>query len=214
MHFRFCVFALVVSCGSWASANLITNPGFEDSSVAAGQGIMPVGWFATSGTPDTYSNDGSFGLAPSGFGNFPGVTSHGGNCWIAGWSAIPESFMTSLTSPMSPGTVYTMSGWLHQALRADLDNRGGYDVYFGNGFSASILAGHLGDTVSTGAGWQSYSFSFVPTAAYDSIFFMPTGSSSYPGLDDVSLEAVPEPASIASMGLGLVALLRRRNRKA
>ena len=50
-----------------AEVNLLRNGSFEDvPNGDVGQAIMPSDWVAAYQTPDTYSNDGSYGLAPSG----------------------------------------------------------------------------------------------------------------------------------------------------
>lgn len=201
-----------------------TGPGFQD------QGLMPSGWPTASGTPDTYSNDGSFGLSPADFGNFPGITAFDGIRWVAGFSngrtaALTsiggEAFGTGLVSALSAGATYTIQAMLIQALRGDLNNPGGYDVFLATGNTAgglagAVLLGGLAPTTGIG-GWESRSLSFVApadAAARGFLIFAPyqagVGGSSYPGIDAVSLNsdagAVPEPASVAYMLVGAAGL--------
>ena len=66
-------------------ADLLLNGSFEFVPGSnAGQSLMPEDWVQTQVTADTYSNDGSYGLAPSDFNNFTGVTAQDGIRFIAG----------------------------------------------------------------------------------------------------------------------------------
>jgi hypothetical protein len=59
----------------------------------------------------------------------------------------------------------------------------------------------------------SYSYSFVAAGSTTSLSFIninPYVSQ----VDNVSVQAVPEPMTMAVLGLGAAAMLRRRNRKA
>ncbi len=113
---------LVLGLVQLAQANLITNASFEVvPNNNTGQGILPSNWVnipPPTPTADTYSNDGSYGVAPSAYGNFTGVTAKDGIRWVAGWSSAgQESFGQFLGSSLTANTDYAMSGWLHQAVR-------------------------------------------------------------------------------------------------
>lgn len=214
---RFLLIAGVAVCSSAFSQNLIANASFEMNSGGTGQGLLPTGWTSLNSSPDTYTNNGSFGLAPTGFGNFTGVTAQDGIAWVAGSSGPPESFGQVLATSLIAGQEYTISGWLHQAVRSDLNNPGGYQVRLITSTS-NVLLGTLGDTTSPTAGWVQKSFSFFAptTTGAQTLAFVPYAAASgtaYPGLDNLQLEAVPEPATmlLAAAGLGL---LTRRARKA
>lgn len=213
--------ALFVPTG--ASANLFLNPGFEDvPNASTGQGLMPSNWIQVNLSSDTYSNDGSYGLSPGEFGNFPGVTAHGGLRWVAGANsnqpAGGESFGQTLAGSLQAGLTYRVQGWMHQALRGDLNNPGGYDLWLDRGdfVNTRLYVGHLGDTTSPTAGWNEYTSEFIApsdAALYSRFVFAPLASGNwgtYPGIDDVSMVAVPEPGSLAALSLAALMFARRR----
>lgn len=204
---------------SVAGANLLANGSFESpAGYALGQqGILPVEWNVTNVTPDMYSSDASFGLNPNVLGNFTGVTAQDGLGWVAGWSSFAESFAQNLGTALTPGTSYSLSGYLRQAKRSDLDNPGAYNIFLN---STNTMAGAqqvASWSPTTGANfWEFRSTSFVAPANASLlpwIIFEPYESgpgSAYPGLDNVILTPVPEPATIAALGAGALAILRRR----
>lgn len=214
-----------------AQANLLRNPGFETvPGTGTGQGILPSEWTPLSGSPDTYSNDGSYGLGPSAGGNFTGVTAEEGIRWVAGLDAGNERFGQTLSSPLVGGAAYELDAALIQARRTDLDVRGGYRVFLAaNIFAAStnsVLLGTLGPTTDSDS-WEAASLSFnAPANASDLpfLFFAPytdgtTSGLAYPGLDELVLDrstptGVPDESSgLALLGIGAGGLVwfgRRR----
>lgn len=205
---------------SAAAQNLLRNPGFETVPAnQVGEGILPTDWQVINVTPDTYSNDSSFGLSPGNLGNFTGVAAHSGLRWVAGWSSANEIFGQTLTNPLTPGVTYQLDGFLHQAVRPDLAQPGAYNVFLADGPARTILAslGGFSPTDSPNQ-WQARSFTFTAPANAGSLpvlIFVPysAGTSSYPGLDDVSLTVVsggasaPEPATLGLVALGLAGFL-------
>lgn len=222
LHISALAVLAAAAVASNASANLFLNGGFEDvPNSGLGQGLLPSNWISLGSSPDTYSNDGSYGLSPGEFGNFPGVTAHGGIRWVAGANinqpAGGEIIGQVLSSSLVPGVTYSVEGWLHQALRYDLNFPGGYDLWLDKGdFEQRLYVGHLGDTTSPTAGWTYHATEFVaPTDAadYTRFGFAPLASGNwgtYPGLDDVRLAAVPEPVTLLVVATGLALLARRR----
>jgi hypothetical protein len=79
---------IAIPFASPAAANLLVNGSFEaPAGFAQGtQGVMPPAWNVTNHTPDLFSSDGSFGLSPTQFNNFTGVTAQQGLGWVAGYS--------------------------------------------------------------------------------------------------------------------------------
>jgi hypothetical protein len=185
-----------------ARANLLTNGSFEAPAgyFTGAQGVMPPSWNITNLTPDLYSSDGSFGLPPSGFGNFPGVTAQQGLGWVAGSSGSIESFSQQLAAPLSPNEPYTFNGYLMQARRADLDNPGAYNILLNstNSLAGAVAVATL-DPTTNADDWEFRSETFTAPANAGSLPWMilrpyasgPGGS--YPGLDNVSLSAAAGP---------------------
>jgi PEP-CTERM motif len=234
----FAVSALFLMLGTRAEAGFITNGSFETvpgtGSGFQGQGLLPTGWATVNSSPDTYSNDGSYGLPPNaqGLGNFTGVTAFDGIRWVAGASfgrvsggaiSSAESFGTTLTAALTPGQTYELDAELHQALRSDLNNPGAYDVYLASGNTPSGIAGAelLGSFAPTtsAADWEARSVTFVAPANAGSrlfLFLVPyqaSGTNSYTGLDALSLTqqggilAAPEPATVTLLGVGGISCL-------
>ena len=216
---------LLLTTVGLAQANMFTNASFEDvPNSNTGQGILPSGWVnipPPSPTADTYSNDGSYGLLPSANGNFTGVTAKDGIRWVAGWSAKgQESFGQYLASNLITNIEYTISAWLHQAVRSDINYPGGYEIYLTNtpGVHTEYV-GFLGSTTSVTDGWQQYSFNFTANSSMSSLGFLEfapivtagTGEA-YPGLDLVSLTVVPAPgaALLGLLGLSAVGVKLRK----
>jgi hypothetical protein len=222
MHRNICLGLLLTCYSMCASANLIRNASFESTpGPGQGQGLMPSEWVTVQSTPDTYSNDGSYGLDPAVFGNFSGVTAQDGIRWVAGWSSFDERFGQSLSAPLMVGQQYSLSGYLMQARRSDLDFPGGYQVYLtsdaASGTGAGELLGTLGFT-SGSNNWEFSTFDFIAPADAPSLAFLlfvpvgEAGASAYAGLDNLNLIArtVPEPGSGWLLISGLIGFVSRR----
>lgn len=191
-----------IDCGGWCNnecppcpgtGNLIRNASFENATMpVGGQGVLPDDWIIVSGSPDIYSDNGSFGLAPSSYGNFTGVTAYDGHNWAAGWNGAQEDFGQVLTSTLTPGVRYRLEAVLHRAVRNDISDHGGYDVRVAADVTraGALTLGALAATSS--AGWEPRRFEFVAPSGVDTrplMVFEPVapGASTYPGLDDLSL---------------------------
>jgi choice-of-anchor C domain-containing protein len=63
--------------------------------------------------------------------------------------------------------------------------------------------------------WQYFSFQFTATSTSSQLSFFSTTQSQFygPALDDVTVSAVPEPATLTLVGLGIAAGLRRRMKR-
>lgn len=225
---------LAVLSNSYASAGYILNGSFEASAgyFQTQQGVMPPNWVATKQSPDLYSTNGSFGLAPSDYGNFTGASAQDGLGWVAGWSLVEETFAQNLATTLTPGAEYSISGYLLQSKRPDLDNPGGYSILLNstNSFSGPLVQVATWQPTTNSDSWEYRNATFTaPTNAnsLNWIIFRPYDSgsgSAYPGLDNVSLtagpgvslNAVPEPSSclfVATSMITFVYVRRRSNRR-
>jgi hypothetical protein len=212
---------------------LLRNPSFE-TVPANGAADMPSEWDVVYLSPDSYSNDGSFGLPPGYLGNFTGITAQDGIRWVAAWSLVNEEFGQLLTDPLIPGESYTLSGYLHRAVRADLAYSGGYSIGLtldaNSKLAAGVLLGQIGPTTS-GDSWEHFTLQFdAPANAANLPFlvFQPflnsayTGDeTAYPGLDNLSLQTevatVPEAGStfaLCALSLAGLSWIQRRDRQA
>lgn len=108
---------------------------------------------------------------------------------------------------------FTTGSGVQQAL-ATVENRSyvlAFDAVDRFGiFELQVDFGTSSRTIRPG-GLRRYAFEFVATGASTSLrLFSPGGG--FTGIDDVSVEAVPEPAPTVALGLGALGLLRRRRK--
>jgi RHS repeat-associated protein len=196
-------------------SSLLQNPSFETiAAPATGQGLLPLGWVSANSSPDTFSTDGSFGLAPGDFGWWASAPSaEDGLRWVAGEGAgdsadpsVDEGIAQVLATPLVTGVNYDVSGYIRQGDRSDLANPGGYDVWLASGLSLAdprVRVARLAPTsdsqdwayrsavfqVPAGLGFTPAAVIFVPYAADHSL-------DTYIGLDNVSLVGPPPPAAV------------------
>lgn len=147
-------------------------------------------WSVTVGTVDLIAN-GAFGLSGSGmFVDLDGSANNAGR------------LTTIQTFNLTAGTPYILS------FRLSGNQRGGandtVDVSLGGAFSESF-------TRAPSAPWQLVTRNFTPGSNSSAQLVFDHRGSDNLGilLDDVSLEVVPEPASMVALGLGALALIRR-----
>jgi hypothetical protein len=191
------------------AANLIRNGSFELTPCVTpcnqDQGYMPSDWLALSVTPDTYSNNGSYGLAPDAWGNFIGVTAEDGIRWVAAWSADSEVFGQLLATALVPGKTYTLSAYVRETARSDLANPGSYQLELWDSTSATankVVLGTLQPAIDNPNAWELRTAPFTAPAeaatyrvlAFRVIKF--SGPDVYPAVDNVAL--IGEAADICS----------------
>lgn len=155
---------------------------------------VPAGWTVTAGTVDVVGPGWWGQLCAAGGGScvdLDGSTSTGGT--------LVKSF--NLTAGTTYKAYFDLAG----------NQRGGQEtVDIGFGSASQAL------TLSSNAAWATYEISFTPgqTGSYSLSFHNRGGDDVGAVLDNVSIQAVPEPETYAMMiaGLGLLGAVARRRR--
>lgn len=184
------------------AANLIVNGDFEANTVVSSTwdnysvgSTGLTGWdvIGTAGDNVSLTAAGYLGQ-PTQQLDVSGDTDHAG-------SGIKQSFATTA------GQAYTLT---FDAYTGGTQYTG---LYLAQIDGSTVLSNIEGNEGSFNGGMASYSYSFVAAGSTTSLSFIninPYVSQ----VDNVSVQAVPEPMTMAVLGLGAAGLLRRRNRKA
>jgi choice-of-anchor C domain-containing protein len=183
------------ACASLAQANLLVNGSFEDQQIGNdtfltvnnGQSNI-TGWIVEQTSVDIVSGPSRF-IAQDGNQSID----------IAGTpgpGTIKQSFATVA------GQLYTVSFWLSSNTETSGDRSVNYDF---EGVTGNVTGGLV-----NGA-WIQFSDSFVATTNLSTIAFS-SGDNGFAGglIDNVSVEAVPEPFTLAALGLIAAAASRRK----
>lgn len=212
MKARRALFGLIIAtCAGHAQANLLQNGSFETGSwTNTGSGWMNVAlgstaitgwslvdnnvaWSAPGNTDGIVAFDGSHSLDLTGMGN---INPNGG---------VTQTIATMI------GQSYTLSFFLDAV------------VAYGTPASVLVQAGGASQTFDKFTnGWQEYSLDFVAAGSNTSITLSGVRSPNtyYIGLDNVAVAAasvpgtVPEPGSLALLGLGMASLFGVRRQRA
>lgn len=202
---------MITVCAAQAQANLLQNGSFEAGSWSnTGSGWMDVTLGSTAITGWSLVNNNVAWSAP---GNTDGIVAYDGihSLDLTGYGNINPNGGVTQTIATTIGQSYTLSLFL--------------DAVVAYGIPASVLvqAGGVSQTFDkTTNGWQQYGFDFVATGASTSITLSGVRSPNtyYIGLDNVSVVAaapssasVPEPASLALLGLGLAGMAGVRRQR-
>ena len=104
-----------------------------------------------------------------------------------------------------------------------VDDQSGDTVKVGNtwGTTPSVTGAYtelVSDSLGTSADWTSYSETVeIEGGQYDAVFFRIRLAAGWPnnivdgGIDNIQVQVIPEPASLALLGVGGALLLRRRH---
>jgi hypothetical protein len=198
-----CAVAFVLAAGQ-VSANLIQNPGFETGDLTGWQAFGIGGSsFITVQTPDN---------GPSAGGTH--------NAFLDNQAQALGLTLKQVTpvGSAAPGPV----SWSFDLKTGGATVGGVFFVQvFCNNSGGGVISGGTGLLGNyTPANWTTYSGSFTAPAGTDhlTIQFMANtgaavGSTSKMHVDNVVLNAIPEPSTVGLVGLGLISLLGLRRRK-
>jgi hypothetical protein len=183
---KFLVLGMALAFGSSAMAvELVTNGGFETGDLT--------GW--------TVGFAGSFSGVRTQFPHSGTQEAYFGATSAAGAEDIYQDLTTV------SGTTYNVSFWAFDQDPATTAEN--LLVTFG---SNTVFNGIPQRGTTSTANYAQYTGSFVATSAITRLEINAWEASWYINVDDVSVQAqaVPEPASMAALGLGALALVRRR----
>jgi hypothetical protein len=193
--------ASICAFAAWpalADANLVANPGFESGNFTS--------WTLSGEARPDHSFVSSQGHYP-GWDEF---LPHGGAAFAA-LGGVGSDAILSQAFPTTPGETYKVSF----QLGSDGETPNQIRVYFSeDGFDTGLLTlvnqvetpGHDLIHGPAAAAYTAYSFTVHALFPVSMIAFAARNDEGWWALDDVSVTPMPEPASLASLAAGLLAL--------
>ena len=209
----------LLAASSNANANLVINGSFEDNSAAGNvynptnaqfNALVPnVTAFGVRQGMDLQTVGSPYGLAPQdGDWKVSPASDQGGDV---------EAFSMGLGSALVAGTSYTLSFYIERLFSGVFD---GGSVEVGLSNSSTDFGTLIAGATAPLSGWLLSTTDFsAPFAATYLTVRVTNASDSWVGLDNFSLirastPSVPEPGTLALLGLGLAGLGMSRGRKA
>lgn len=192
-----------IGCASPAMADLVANGGFELGTFTGGgslaqqiePGDTPLSNWTVSGGPATwYTNGWNNGFQP--------VNPRTGNFGLNLADGSVRFVRVSQTlNNLVPFQQYQLSFWVGNY--SFNNGPAGLNVNITDGTSNTILVSEaLAPATNGSETWTRFAFNFIADGTSNTISFSEINGPSYIGLDDVSVAAVPEPATWAMMILG------------
>lgn len=228
--------AIAVAVAPALSQNIVTNGSFESetnllNSVPGtlygvlGTDPAPDGWTFTQSdlTSNSYSESNADSTRPYDPSTSNYVNSQDGNWYlslgafnIGGGGPVMQADYDSLSQVLSTisGTTYNLTYYVY-ALGGDGTAGDGSGDYFNVTWNGNVVNGsQISDNATSTGGWVKYNFTVVGTGS-DMLALNGYNDTTYVNVDNVSVvaQAVPEPASMAALGIGLIGLVARKRRK-
>ncbi len=203
--------AMTLAFSAISSANLVVNGSFESPDVVAtsddGLGTY---WYVRNGTSaDGWTRSGS---------QWTWLDSRPGK-----WIASDGEQYTEVESGYAGSISQTIATWAGQSYRLTFDyaanpylsstNPDDSLRLYLNGSAFAYVDGS--DSTTDDLDWTTYAYVFTASSTSTELRFQ-DGYTNFPYhggfLDNVTMVAVPEPATLGVLGLGLVSLIRRRRK--